>query len=245
MTRYYVADTETTGAKEHDTVCEVGFIEIDGDFNILSEHESLIDCEQPISPSASGIHGLTYEDVQDSPTLGEYFSVQDPSCYGRKIEGEAIIIGHRIGFDRRFLEPYFENLVGEIDTLRWARKLWPDSEDHKLSTLKYALGLPRVGVSHRVMSDVMDAYHLAKLVCECTGMSLTQLAEASRAPMMVKICSFGKHKGSNFVDIPKSYLGWMHREMKDLDMDVLFTVETLLNKNNNKNEPTRESTNQA
>src|SRR5437899_9776245 len=147
--RFFVADTETTGAGPEDKVCELGWIEVDEHFNVLSETQSLIDPQYPISPSASGIHGLTNEDVEHAPTIEEYFSVDDPSCYGKKITDPIILIGHRISFDYRFLSPYL-NVTQELCTLRWARKLYPHSDDHKLSTLMFALGLPRPEGAHRV-----------------------------------------------------------------------------------------------
>lgn len=232
MTRRYIfADTETTGAKAGSGVVEVGWVETDADFNIISQIESLIDPQQPISPSASGVHGLIYEDVQNSPTLDEFFSCPGEGGYGDLLRGEVVIVGHRISFDTQFLAPYIPNLYQEVCTLRWARKLWPDIDDHKLSTLKYARRLPRGGTSHRVMADIMDAYYLTKDICEELGMTLAQLTEASKPPMLISICPFGKHKGEPMSRVPRSYLGWMINNM-DLDYDMKFTVESLLYKKN-------------
>ena len=221
--KFIVLDTETTGADLADKVCEIGWIVIDKDFNVLEEHQSLIDPQRMISPSASGIHGLTNEDVAHAPTIEEYFSVDDPACYGTKVDDPVVIIGHRISFDVRYVAPYF-NIVQEVCTLRWARKLYPDSGDHKLSTLMYALGLPRPENAHRVMSDIYSAYHLAKHICERTGASLLELTAASADPMLIEIMPFGKHKGSAFKDVPKSYLRWMQDTMKDLDDDMAHTL---------------------
>jgi DNA polymerase III epsilon subunit-like protein len=228
MTEYIFADTETTDAGPTASVCEVGWIRTDADFNILETVQSLIDPQQRISPGASGIHGLVNADVEDSPTLAEYFSVNDPACFGRKLPADAIIVGHRIGFDMRFLAPYFEAPPVELDTLRWVRKLYPDMDDHKLSTCIFALGLPRSAGAHRVMADVMSAYHLCRHICDRTNMTLPELAAASAAPMELAIYPFGKHKGVPFRDVPKSYLRWARESMKDLDQDMSFTINTLL-----------------
>ena len=221
--KFIVLDTETTGAERADKVCEIGWIVVDQDFNILEERQSLIDPQRMISPSASGIHGLTNDDVADSPTIEEYFSIDDPACYGHRVEEPVVIIGHRISFDVRYVAPYF-NIVQEVCTLRWARKLYPDASDHKLSTLMFALGLPRPENAHRVMSDIYSAYHLAKHICERTGASLRELTAASAEPMLVQIMPFGKHKGEAFKDVPRSYLQWMRGTMKDLDGDLLHTI---------------------
>lgn len=228
MTTYLFLDTETTGAGPTDTACEVGWIRTDEAFNILETVESLIDPGQMIGPSASGIHGLTNADVENSPTIEEYFTVDDPSCYGKKLPADSVIIGHRISFDMRFVAPYFEAPPTEVCTLRWARKLYPDADDHKLSTLIFALNLPRSTGAHRVLADVMSAYHLARHICDRTGMTLTQLAEASKSPMEILVMPFGKHKGAPFSTVPKSYLRWMKENMADLDQDMRYTIHTLL-----------------
>lgn len=232
-TRYYFIDTETTDAGPTASVCEVGWVETDADFNIVNQVESLIDPQQMISPGASGVHGLTNKDVADSPTLAEFFSADDPGCYGKPFGGSAVAIGHRVSFDLRFLGGHFETLDQDVCTLRWARKLYPHADDHKLSTLIYALDLPRSPGAHRVMADVMSAYYLAKHVCERLGGNLAYLTEASREPMEVMICPFGKHKGVAFKDIPRGYLSWMSINMKDLDQDMLYTLGLHLNKKKN------------
>lgn len=232
--RFFVADTETTGADIDDKIVELGWIEVDEVGNVLSETQSLIDPQRMISPSASGVHGLVYADVADSPSVEEYFGVDDPSCLGHKMEMPMVLIGHRIGFDMRYLGPYFTNVVQQLCTLRWARKLYPHADDHKLSTLMFALDLPRPKNAHRVMGDIYSALYLAQHICERTGMTLRQLAEASAEPMLVGSMPFGKHKGLPMSDVPKSYIRWALENMKDLDADYVFTFEQLLNKNKNK-----------
>jgi exodeoxyribonuclease X len=235
--RFFVADTETTGAGPEDKVCELGWIEIDENMNVLSEVQSLIDPQYMISPSASGIHGLTNADVEQAPTIEEFFSVDDPSCYGRKVTDPIVLIGHRISFDYRFLSPYI-NVTQELCTLRWARKLYPHADDHKLSTLMFALGLPRPEGAHRVMSDIYSAFHLVKHICERTGTTIRQLAEASIAPMEVAMMPFGKHKGQPISDVPKSYIRWAMDNMKDLDADFVHTFQLALNKKKNNEQST-------
>lgn len=231
---YIFADTETTDAGPNASVCEVGWIRTDAAFNIIETVQSLIDPQQMISPGASGIHGLVNADVQDAPTLDEYFTVTDPSCFGKLFPDNVVVTGHRISFDMRFLAPYFLEPPQELCTLRWARRLYPHADDHKLSTLIFALGLPRSAGAHRVLADVMSAYYLAQHICERTGMTLPQLAEASVAPMEIHTFPFGKHKGVPFADVPRSYLQWAQREMKDLDGDMLYSIDLHINKKKNK-----------
>lgn len=229
-------DTETTGIDPNRGVCELAFVITDENFNVLEEVSSLIDPEQMISPSASGVHGLTNKEVEDWPTLSEFFSNAGAQCYGGPLKGPAVVIGHRISFDTHTVGPYVAGGFTELCTLRWARKLYPDSENHQLATLNFALDLPRTTGSHRALADVYSAMNLTKHICERTGMTLPQLAEASLAPMEVKTLPFGKHKGSNIRDVPKNYLNWMLREMKDLDPDIRYSIDLALNNKKNKHE---------
>lgn len=228
--RYFVLDTETTGVEDDDKVVELGWVEIDSEFNVLNQRESLIDPQRVIAPEASAVHGLVLEDLQNSPTIEEFFSVDGPSCYGQKITDPVVLIGHRISFDTRFVKPYVTNIVQELCTLRWFRRLYPSSGNHQLQTAIYALGLPRSEAAHRVMGDVMSAYHLCRHICERTGLNLRELTEASAEPMEVQYIPFGKHKGEKLVDVPTGYLKWMLNTMDGLDADLKFSAKQILNK---------------
>ncbi len=216
-----IADTETTNAKDDAKVVEIGWMTIDLDFNILEKVESLIDPQAPISPSASGIHGLVYADVASSPTIEEFFSL--PECYGKRLPGPAVFVGHRISFDTRFFKPFVDGEIIEVDTLRWARAVYPNIDDHKLSTLMYALDLPRTG-SHRVMADIETAYWLLRHLCEATGRTLADFIERSQQPLPVHQVPFGKHKGESMDQVPPSYCQWALRNM-DLDFDLKHAFE--------------------
>lgn len=228
-TRYFVLDTETTGVNDDDRAVELGWVEIDENFQIIDQHETLLDPQRPIASAASAVHGLVLADLQDSPTIDEYFSEDDPTCFGKKITDPIVLIGHRIAFDHRFVKPYITNVVQELCTLRWARRLYPSADNHQLQTLVYELNLPRATDAHRVMSDVMTSLALCKHICERTGFSLRQLAEASEAPMELHTVPFGKHKGSTFSEVPRNYLFWM-RDNLAMDLDLGHTVLHHLNK---------------
>ena len=228
--RFIFVDTETTSDDESAAVCEIGWIETDEHFNEVARIESLIDPQKPIEPSASGVHGIVDEDVQHCPTLDEFFREKDQRCFGSLLDGEVVAIGHNVQFDTRFVKPYIPNLAHEVCTLRWSRKLYPDSKNHRLSTMKYLVNLPRNnGDSHRVMVDVEDALNLTKHICAMTGMNLKELVAASAEPMLVERMAFGKHKGMLMQDVPRSYLQWMAREMQ-LDKDMAHTVAYYLAK---------------
>lgn len=234
---FIISDTETTGKEDNDRICEVGWVRVDENLNILEQVESLIDPEQLIAPAASGVHGLTNADVAGAPTIEEYFSLDHPACYGHRIDEPVVLAGHRITFDHKRLAPFMPNVVQELCTLRWTRLLYPDCDNHQLSTLIFALGLPRSEGAHRVMADVMTCYHLIRHLCERTGMNIRQLAEASANPFPIKYMAFGKHKGKLLTEIDRGYLRWMLANL-DLDTDLKYSVESALNNKKKKNEHT-------
>lgn len=227
--RYIILDTETGGLNVEDGVVEIGWVELDADANIIDQVDSLIDPGTGrISPSASGVHGITYDMVADKPTLEEFFTEQAEGCYGKPLEGAPLCFGaHKASFDRTFVDPYLKGEVLELCTLRLAKSIWPDAENHKLSTLKYALDLPTdEGAAHRVMADVRVTYHLLRRIMEVTHSSLDQLAERCKEPFLLHRMSFGKHRGEPFSSVPRSYLNWMRNNFEDLakDIDLAYTV---------------------
>lgn len=221
--RYLVLDTETSGISDSDRIVEIAWKEINEDFDVIDQHESLIDCQCFISPSASAVHGLTGEDLENSPTIEEFFSEDDPRCLGHTIDDEVTLIGHKCAFDERFIRQFI-NVQWQLCLLRWSRRLYPESETHQLSTLAYALGLPRPNASHRAMSDVDTAWHLLRHVAERTGLSLPQLVEASQTPVRLPYVPLGKHKGKPWNEVPAPYLRWMRDEISD-DLDIAFSVQ--------------------
>ncbi len=210
--RYLILDLETSGIDEGARIVEIAWKEIDEDFNVLDEQQSLIDCQCFINPAASAVHGLVLEDLKDYPTIEEFFSEDDPACFGAPITDEVTLVGHKCSFDARFVKQFI-NIKYQLDSLLWSRRLYPESETHQLSTMAYALGLPRPEESHRAMSDVNTVYHLVKHIAERTGLTLPQLVQASQEPRALPYVCLGKHKGKPLpaLDERRNYRRSRHR----------------------------------
>lgn len=219
--RYLICDTETTGPTPEDKVVEVAWVEVDEDLQVLDRQHSLIDPQRAISASASGVHGIVSAMVLEAPTLDEFFQY----IYGKRLVGDIVFIAHNAVFDLRYLGKYIDNLVATLCTLRLARRLFPGAENHKLSTLKYELGLCN-GLSHRADGDVDTTLDLLHKLVEKSGKSLRDLAQESMEPMLVEIMPFGKHKGTAMRALPKGYLLWLSK-LDNLDVDMRFTLASL------------------
>ena len=231
-TRYLVLDVETSGLSDNDRCVELGWLEIDEDFNILNQLETLLDPQCMIAPAASAVHGLVADDLKDAPTIDEYFSVEGPSCYGQPFTDPCVLIGHKISFDYKFVKDYF-NVKDLLCSLLWSRRLYPDLDNAKLVTMSYALNLPRPTDAHRVLSDCTTALHLVKHISERTGLSLPQLVEASKQPRELTTIPFGKHAGKPWSEVPSPYLRWMSDAITD-DLDIVFSVKQELQRRKNK-----------
>src|SRR5574340_1080303 len=142
--RWILADVETTGLKPTDRVVEVAWMEIDSDFRIIRQDASIIDPLCPIPAATSAVHGITNKDVFGKPTLDEYMSIV---LNGYLSHGDMVFVAHNAGFDYQFLSPHMPEGIPQLCTVRLARRLYPDLENHKLGTIVYALDLANAPVT--------------------------------------------------------------------------------------------------
>lgn len=227
---YLVVDTETTGLDP--ASCRV--VSVAGVWTrtsgALRRHSSLVDPGIPIPPEASAIHHIVARHVQGAPTLAEVlpaFQCDDFDAY----------VAHNAAFDFGFL-PRAGRPV--LCTLRLAKKLWPELPRHGNQYLRYALGLevPEAEglAAHEALADALVTSRLLLRELETIreralpGLdSLEQLIAWTEAPNLLVTCTFGsKHRGTPWRLVPKDYLQWMKREVKDMDADLRHTVEHYL-----------------
>ena len=144
---YCVLDTETTGLSSYyDSIIEIGIIKVRNN-EIVAEYNQLINPGRRLSGIITHITGITDAMLVGQPTISE---VRDDVL---RFIGNDLIVGHNTYFDMQFmancLEHDFENEYA--DTLQFARKLYPEFENHKLETLVRKLDLPVNG--HRALLD--------------------------------------------------------------------------------------------
>jgi DNA polymerase III epsilon subunit-like protein len=128
-------------------------------------------------------------------------------------------------------------------TLRLARKLWPGLPKYSNQYLRYALGLevPEAeGLpAHEALADALVTsrllLHELEIIRTRAVPDLPPLETAAEliawadAPNLLGICQFGnKHRGTPWSRVPKDYLQWMRREVRDMDPDLRYTVEYYL-----------------
>lgn len=218
---FHIADTET--ADMNGGVCDVAIICVDENLNEKWRMESLVDPERPISPGASGVHGIVDEMVEFEPTLSEWSNM-----HGHPFKrDDLIIVGHNIQFDCRMLHEVMPEVYRRLCTLKLAKLLWPDLENHKLQTLRYAFRL-EAGDAHRAMGDVITCYSLLRRACDELKTDLPGLMQFVRKPLppSTKI-GFGKHRGTPIKDLPRSYVDWLLTKCETLDEDLRDALQAM------------------
>lgn len=224
---FCVFDTETTGLDPvMDRVCELACLYWSPVLGKLGQFESLVDPGRPIPPEASAVHHLTDEDVAGKPSL----EMALRKLSDRPFQAWA---AHNADFDFGFL-PKDSRPV--LCTLRLAKKIYPESPRHTNQYLRYSLklavpeaqGLP----AHRALADVyVTTALLGHLLEEAERLrpdlhTVEELVAWTNQPNLLPVCRFGnKHRDKPWSEVPKDYLQWMLREVKDMDPDLRFTIE--------------------
>lgn len=151
---YCVLDTETTGLSSYyDEIIEIGILKV-RDNKIVDRYSQLIKPNYEIDPFITSLTGITNEMVKDMPAIA--FVMSDVLSF----IGLDVIIGHNTSFDIRFLNAGFNIELDNkyMDTMQFARKLFPELKHHRLSDLTSYLGLSNN--EHRSISDCIATKEL-------------------------------------------------------------------------------------
>ena len=223
--RLIAGDVESTGLNSTDKVVEIAWAELDDDFNILSSTRSLINPEIPIPAGASAVHGIVADHVRDAPTICEFMAELEYPLAGDEI----IFSAHNAQFDAKYFKPWMPDYMGSICTLKLAREVYPDADNHKLQTLRYFLELD-VDVAHNeahtALADVKVLVSLLRKIKADTGWDVVDMFEFCNTPREIVRMPFGKHKGTRLKDLPKTYVRWL-LGLADLDADLRYSLEKL------------------
>jgi DNA polymerase III epsilon subunit-like protein len=244
MAKYVLFDTETTGNQELDRIIQVGAMIVHSKDEI-EVFDELCLAPVPISIEAMEVHNITPELIADRGLYDETDFAQKVQQLNQK---ENYLIAHNISFDMAMLEKEgFQNHYTLIDTLRCAKHLLPDSPNHRLQYLRYALELYQVEQAeadklnitikaHDAIGDVLVMKLLLSKLVRLTqekfvGVNpMQKLAELTQTPVMMKTFKFGKYKDREIAEIvneDRGYITWMRANL-DLDEDMTFTLDHYL-----------------
>lgn len=211
---YIVLDTETTGLVSPG-VCEIAWLRVDEDLNILDQFESRVNPERPIEPGAQAVHGISDADVADKPTLAEVAALLPK---GLKV------IGHNVQFDLRVLGDTVD-VESQLCTLALSRRYISGVSNHKLSTLQQELSLGE-HTSHSALGDVLTVRDLLLHIRHLAPVSLIDHFVRQSSPRMMHRMPFGKYKGTLTMEVPANYRDWLLKQ-PGVDRDVQYTFRKL------------------
>lgn len=148
-------DTETTGLKPHDRVCEIGIALLDLRTGVyLSDpYARLVNPGMPMPAETVAIHGITDAMLCDAPTLADIW----PRVLAH-VKGYDVI-AHNADFDRRLLRQSLRAHGVAEPPWRWycsksiAQRVLPGQPSYRLQDLTASLALSR-GDAHRAKGDV-------------------------------------------------------------------------------------------
>lgn len=164
-------DTETSGKYPLSAeICEIAAVKWRGG-QVVETFESLIKPSQPMGAEVIAIHGITNEMVENAPSISERIG-----DFHRFIAG-GVVVAHHSPFDLGFVAHEFEKaglaLPQEpaLCSSLLSRKLFPESQNHRLQTLIKFFDLPQ-GTAHRALDDTKACLEVALRCLEKAGETL-------------------------------------------------------------------------
>ena len=159
---YAIVDIETTGGKfNEEGITEIAIYKFDG-HQIVDQFISLVNPEKEIQPFVVQLTGINNKMLRNAPKFHEVAK--------RIVEimDGCILVAHNTSFDYRILRTEFRRLGYEfiqktLCTVALSKKLLPEQEKYKLSTLVRALGIPISNV-HRASGDALATVELFKVL---------------------------------------------------------------------------------
>lgn len=137
----------------YDEVIEIGILKVRNN-TIIDQYSQLIQPEHKIDDFITALTGITNEMIAGMP------SIRDTRDNVLSFIGFDVIVGHNTSFDIRFLNDGFHHDLENqyMDTIQFARKLYPEIRHHRLSDLTKYLRLSNN--AHRSIADCIATKEL-------------------------------------------------------------------------------------
>lgn len=229
---YCIIDTETTGLSAYyDCIIEVAILRVRNN-EVVAEYNQLINPERELPPFITNLTGITNDMLKEQPTIQE---IKDAVL---TFIGDDFIVGHNTNFDMQFLANGLEHdFTNEyMDTLQFAKKLYPESDGHSLSALTYYLDIPSNG--HRALKDCISTkalYDLMMKKMENEKVTVEKLFRKKHTPFVFDIANiiptideidednffYGKHC---------VFTGTLERMPRNAAMQLIVNVGGILDK---------------
>jgi len=230
-----ILDTETTGNKDEDRICQLSYLVVNEDFEIEEIHNELVKPPVDIKFEAMAVHHITPEMVENAP------KIKHTKAFKRLKElnsSENLLVIHNAPFDLEMLKKEdFNSFFKLIDTNRVLRHLNPEGK-FSLQYNRYALGLYKKEKklsqkynieinAHDALGDVIVLYLLYEYIRKDLNKSIDELLELTKKPVLYDKFYQGKYKFEKIKDVlikDPDYIEYM-LSLADLDPDVKYSIE--------------------
>ncbi len=173
---FIAIDLETTGKYPLEAeICEIAAVKWRHG-KIIGEYQTLVKPSRPMGAEVIAIHHITNEMVEGAPSIKEVL----PAFY--EFIQDGFLMAHHAPFDMGFLTVEFEKARLPLPTkpvfctCLMARRLVPESPNHRLATLAQQFGID-TGQAHRALDDTKACLQLGLKCFERAGaeMKVTDL----------------------------------------------------------------------
>lgn len=155
-----VIDFETTGlSPDHgDRATEIAAVIVAGG-RVVDRYQSLMNAGVRIPPFIEALTGISDAMIRRAPPATEVMRA------AADFVGDHPLVAHNAAFDRSFWCAELERAGREpapsfACTMLLARRLYPQSANHRLATLAALHGIPAAGRAHRALADAQTAANL-------------------------------------------------------------------------------------
>lgn len=166
---FVVIDVETSCSRVS-SICQIGIVGF-RDGRVAFEYETLLDPHDHFSGFNTRIHGIAAEHVVGQPCFADVHAVVDDHLAGRTTVAHSHFDkGALAAACRQHYRPMIETTW--LDSVRVAKRAWPDLPSHRLNVLSAYLGVAHT--HHDALSDARAAGFVIVKAIEHTGMSLAE-----------------------------------------------------------------------
>jgi DNA polymerase III subunit epsilon len=218
---FVVVDVETS-CSQVSSICQIGIVGFKDNRETFA-YETLLDPCERFSSFNTRIHGITADHVMGAPTFADAHAIIAGHLSGR------ITVAHSL-FDKGALaaacllhrrDPIEANW---LDSVRVAKRAWPDLPSHRLNVLTHFLGLPHK--HHDALSDARAAGMVIVRAMEHTGMDLAGWLAPSNPPRgkAPPPAPDGPLKGERIVILGAPRNGPLARRLADAGARIMAAV---------------------
>ena len=219
---FVVVDVETSCSRVS-SICQIGIVGFRDGAEVF-EYETLVDPCDEFHGFNTRIHGIAAEHVVGQPRFADVHGIVDGHLSGRTTVAHSYFDkGALAGACRVHDRPLIETTW--LDSVRVAKRAWPDLASHRLNVLTAHLGIAHR--HHDALSDARAAGWVIVRAIEHTGIPLQGwLAPSGRAkaPPAPKASAFGPLKGERVAILGEARDGRLARAIAAAGGRVMSAV---------------------